>query len=135
MQPEQFVIFATPNFSNFVSQEYCGSKERLMFILARMGIPCATIFWPGLQFIEVARNALVARFLRDYPDATDLFFIDDDVAFEAEKAVEIIQRSENIVCGVYPAKIDGYPEYMTTLKFEGDQLLERNGLYAATAGS
>src|SRR5882757_7191307 len=104
VQPEQFVIFATPNFSNFVSQEYCGSKERLMFILARMGIPCATIFWPGLQFIEVARNAL-----------------------------EIIQRSENIVCGVYPAKIDGYPEYMTTLKFEGDQLLERNGLYAATA--
>ena len=102
-------------------------------LLARQGIESANIFWPGLQFVDSARNFIIGKFLEDYPNAEFLFFIDDDIGFPAQKALEFLSRPEDIVAGVYPMKTEG-PEYAAFLCLEEDQqtLHQRNGLHRAT---
>lgn len=52
--------------------------------------------------LPMARNTLVSMFMET--EATDLFFIDDDVGFTPEAAINILEREEEVVAGIYPLK-------------------------------
>jgi len=101
------------------------------WLLGRLEIDAMVCFRPGLQFVEVARNLLCTEFLQNYPAATDLFFIDDDVGgWPREKVIEFINRPELIVAGVYPYRTDN-PQFPVKLQLVDGKVVERNGLYLA----
>jgi hypothetical protein len=86
---------------------------------------------PACAFIDMARNILCTEFLEEYPDATDLFFIDDDIGFPAEKVVEFLDRPQDVVAGIYPKRQDD-PEFPVVLKQDDNRMpIEKDGLYLA----
>jgi hypothetical protein len=127
------VVFATPTLDCKPAFELVGSMGRVATMLAQAGVQNAHIFWPGLQFVDSARNFLVKQFLEDFPNAEFMFFIDDDIGFPPEKVLEFLNRPEDIVAGVYPMKTDP-AEYACFLCLgeDGQTLIERDGLHRAT---
>lgn len=111
LTPDPYVLFATPTLTGSVAYEFAGSMEQVGGLLAQAGIRSAHRYQPGLQFIEVARNLLVATFLQDYPEATDLFFIDDDIGFTPHKVIEFVMRQEPVLAGAPPMKSEGPPQF------------------------
>jgi len=99
--------------------------------LAQLGIPHGYKQVGGDQFIAKARNRLITEFLTEYPMATDLFFIDDDVGWPADAVIKFLNRPEDIVAGAYPKKTDK-PEFPVELSMgEDGGLIEKDGLYQA----
>lgn len=131
MQPPKFVMFAIPSYSAQCAIEFCGSVAQTVGHLYEAQIPHAFRFRPGLCFIDVVRNLLTYEFLKEFPTATDIFFLDDDIGFEPRKALEFIQRPEDIVCGVYPKKEDNPSFPVTMFVDDNKKLVKRNGLYKA----
>lgn len=66
--------------------------------------------WAGDTFIQRVRNGLIGMFMET--DATDFFFIDDDVGWEPGAMVRLLSHPVDIVGAAYRAKGDdtiGYP--------------------------
>ncbi len=127
------VMFATPVLHHSTCIEYVMSIEKTEWLLARAGITTGHMHYPGDCFIAKVRNKIVTDFLELYPDATDLFFIDDDVGWPAEKVLEFLSRPEDVIAGAYPKRSE-YLDFPCGLAFDQDTggLIERNGLYLAT---
>lgn len=126
-------LFATPCLSSYVAYEFAGSCSKMSGALARKNIEHYHIFLPGIPFVDAARNFLLTQFLSDFPDATDLFFLDDDIGFPEHKVLEFLEREEEIVCGAYPMKTDKGKQFPVVLKLEDGKPIHRNGLYQANA--
>lgn len=63
-----------------------------------------TVFHIGNSLITRARNSLVAHFLTT--SATDLMFVDSDLAWERGALCRLIERPEPFVCGLYPKRTE-----------------------------
>ena len=75
--------------------KYCFQKK--------IGIKTQVIFNDAL--ISRARNTLVAKFLDDDAfNGTHLLFIDSDIGFSEQNINRLIEKNEDMVCGVYPQK-------------------------------
>lgn len=64
----------------------------------------------GDPYIDQARNALVASFLRT--DCTDMIFVDTDLAFDSNAMWRLMRNDVQVVGGVYPYRSeeeDGFP--------------------------
>jgi choline kinase len=85
-------------------------------LLNAKGIELEVNIISGCAVLPVARNTLVAMFMQD-PEATDLFFIDSDVGFDATAVLKLLKCPAKIVAGVYPLKQDnpGYPVQIKTI--------------------
>lgn len=103
------VFVATPVYSGDLCHEYVGSFINTFVECIRQNIGFNYSFLPGLCYLDQARNKLVDQFLKT--DCTDFLFIDSDLGWDASKIPELIKRDEDILCGVYPFKLDeeGYP--------------------------
>lgn len=127
-----FVLFATPCLSAKMELDFFQSFMETSSLLARQGISHTIRVQPGIAFIDHARNVLCHSFLHEFPDATDLFFLDDDIGWQASAVLRLLEHKEDIVGGVYPLKQDeiGFP---IELNADGDthKLIERNGLLQA----
>lgn len=64
-----------------------------------IGFDC--IYFDSL--IARARNAAVAGFLNQ-PDSTHLLFVDTDINFRSEDVFKMLERNEEVICGLYPKK-------------------------------
>ena len=133
MMKNIMVMFATPVLDHHVSIEHSKSMAEHEWILARAGITTGYMHYPGDCFVAKVRNKIVTDFLLKYPDATDLFFIDDDVGYPAAKVLEFLNRPEDVVCGAYPKRSE-YLDFPCALAFDEitGALVERNGLLKAT---
>jgi hypothetical protein len=128
---KQFVVIATPSFERRPCIEYVISMLQTEKVLATRGIDHATTILGGDPYLSKVRNRLVSSFLQDWPLATDLFFIDDDIGWPEYKILEFLDRPEEIVVGVYPKKQDNL-EFPVSLEVdENNQLIEQNGLFRA----
>lgn len=58
----------------------------------------------GMCYIDYARNILAKRFLDS--EATDILWVDDDVASDPESMVRICKSTRPFVAGIYPKKTD-----------------------------
>ena len=125
-----YVIFATPSLSHSVSLEFFRSYLETQAALDAAGILHGCAQLGGCPFIDKARNQLVTDFLVSHPDATDLFFIDDDLGWPAQAVVRMLARDEEIVAGMYPHKL-GTVSFPGELDFAGEALTEANGLFRA----
>jgi hypothetical protein len=109
------VIFAIPAISGALQVECSLSLMMAQRMLDLKGIEHDVDVLSNCACISTARNTLVANFLSD-PKATDLFFIDSDVGFDASAVLKVLEREEHIVAGIYPLKRDllGFPVELET---------------------
>jgi len=127
------VVFAIPTFDGNIRSECVTGLCAAQRLLSDKGIPYDVFIISECPVITTARNTLVAMFMAT--DATDLFFIDADVGFDAMGVVEILHRREEIVAGIYPLKreMHGYPVEVKTddgIPIGRDGLIEANLLPA-----
>jgi len=124
------VIFATPTLDHRVSIEYLRSSKETDWLLDTKGISYGYKQVAGDTFVAKARNRLVTEFLLEFPSASHLFFLDDDIGWPAAKVWEFLNRPEDIVAGAYPKKCDK-PEFPVELELADGRFIERDGLYRA----
>lgn len=128
-----FVLFATPCLDGKIDLDFFHSYFHTCVALANKGITQFIRFQAGICFIDHARNVLCHQFLNEFPDATDLFFIDDDIGWHSDGVLRLLEHDEDIVGGVYPLKQDkvGFP---IDLEFdhERQRFVEKNGLLQAS---
>lgn len=134
MSKQKNVVFATPSYSHAVSLEYFRMVLEVFPLLNRAGINSGFSVIGGDQFIAKARNLLVAMFLA-HPEATDLFFLDDDISCPAENIVKFINRPEDVILGAYPKKQANrdFPVELAGNRETGE-LIERDGLVRVIGG-
>lgn len=126
------VVFCIPALDGSIKARCHQSLVATYRILNDAKIPYEEFFVEHCPYLPVARATLAAMFMAD-SEATDLFFIDSDVGFEASGVIEILKRPEAIVAGVYPLKRDagGYPVEVKTIDgipIGRDGLIEANFL-------
>jgi len=97
------VVIATPFYELKGFSPYISSMINTAKLLAQLGI--SYDFWElsGDSYVHRARNTICAKFLED-PFATDLFFIDSDMQWNAEALVNMILLPEEVIGGSYPVK-------------------------------
>lgn len=112
---QQKVTIGIPSHSGTLNSECVFSLLAAQRLLIAKDIECEVIILNGCTYLPVARNTLVAMFMKD-ADATDLFFVDADVGFDASAMIKLLEREEEIVAGIYPLKRDvpGYPVQIKT---------------------
>lgn len=123
------VVFATPSLTHSVAMEFFGAAIQTNLLLLGAGYYATYIHLCGDQFVAKARSKLVNDFLVNHPNAETLFFIDDDLGWPAEKALEFIQRPQDVVVGVYPKRQDEEDWPVMLAGHEGE-LVEKDGLVA-----
>lgn len=130
---KQKVCFAIPTITGDVRCETMISLVEAILMCRELGIETDLLVLANCPVLPVARNTLVAMFLAD-PEATDLFFIDYDVKFNAEAVIKLLRRTEPIVAGAYRVKTDdriGWAVEIQTAdgvprgKVDGDEVLLR----------
>lgn len=126
------VLFATPSANWAVAKEFYQSSLLTVIELARRSIPFNFLEVSGDIYVDRARCRLLTQFLDEYPNVDNLFFIDDDVGWPADKVIEFLERPELIISGIYQMKKRGKAEFPVNLvrDVEGN-LVERDGLLLA----
>lgn len=125
-------LFAVPTLSHSVTLEFFRSYCQTSALLKTAGITHSIITLAGDCYLAKARNRLAYRFLAEHPDTTDLFFLDDDIGWEPEAVLRLLEAPEDIVAGVYPQRQDklNFPVEWHT---ENGMMLERDGRFRALA--
>lgn len=78
--------------------------------LTAMGHSVDFTFQMGDPYLDLTRNHLVKQFLES--DATDMVFVDSDVAFDSDGIVKLMAHDVQIIGGVYPYRSireNGFP--------------------------
>lgn len=100
-----FVIFGTPSLYADTGFAYDGSILQSV-ALFKDEIDWGCLMVPGDPYLAKVRNTIATRFLKNFPTATHLFFIDSDLGW-TPSAVRLFVESDLDVCvGVYPKKSD-----------------------------
>lgn len=127
-----YPVFAVPSLAHAVCMEFFGSYIATSQLLQAQGVTHTFIPVNGDAYLAHARNRLVHRFLTDWPQGTDLFFLDDDIGWEPEAVLRLLNDPEDVVAGVYPKKQDKL-EFPVVLDkdAEGHVIISKSGLYKA----
>jgi len=109
------VVFCIPALTGEIKTECHQSLVATYRLLNEAKIPYEEFVVKDCPYLPVARAILVAMFMAD-PEATDLFFIDWDLKFDASSVLKILQKPQGIVVGIYPLKRDdlGWPVVIKT---------------------
>lgn len=120
---------STPTLSASVAIEYLLSALRTEKLLLESGIAHEWTNRTGDPFIAKARSSIACDFLAS--DATDLFFLDDDIGWPCEKVLEFVRNDDApVLAGVYPHKLEE-TSWPCSLEADDDGIIERGGLYKA----
>lgn len=126
-----YPFFAVPTLSHSVCIEFFRSWGLTTELLRSLGVKHTIDTFGGDMYIAKARNRLAYRFLVDFPDATELFFLDDDIGWEAEAVVRFLQSCEDIVAGIYPQRQDKVNFPVMWDKAPDGSMFEAGGLLRA----
>lgn len=128
------VVFATPSLSRQICFEGRNSAIAADRLLVAAGINADYCCLGGDPYLSKVRSKLATMFLEDFPTATDLFFIDDDVSYPPEKVLEFLRRPQDIVAGAYPLKCEGieFPAKLMANAITGE-LIREDGLIAVSS--
>ncbi len=102
-RPLPKVIIATPFYELKGFSPYIKSMTETTRLLTMHGIQWDFMDLSGDSYVHRARNSMCMNFLED-PWATDLFFIDSDMAWDPRAFVDMMFRPEPVVGGTYPVK-------------------------------
>jgi glycosyltransferase involved in cell wall biosynthesis len=101
--PRMKVIIATPFYEMKAFSPYVSSLAATIKLLTMLGIEHEYWELAGDSYVARARNTICTKFLED-AEATDLFFIDSDMNWNADAFVRMLMLPEGVVGGSYPAK-------------------------------
>jgi hypothetical protein len=123
------VVLCTP-IKNGVDSNYL--KHLIPIIRQELpGVEIEVLFLEGPS-INFARNAMVYEVRRAYPDATDLVFLDDDIANWDEKALlRLLSHDVDVVAGSYCKRKPGIPQWLFVPKPGAD--VREDGVLECTA--
>ena len=93
---KQKVVISIPSHSGTLNSECVLSILATQHLLYMKGIKVEVNILNGCPYLPVARNTLVAMFMKD-KDATDLFFIDADVGFDASLTAANIPAANSTI--------------------------------------
>lgn len=95
------VMIATPSRDGMTHLKMAQSVNAFCAELMKRGI---THQWVtvGATYVQVGRDILSHFFLQG--DWTHLFFIDSDVVFHPNQALDILERDLDVCAGIYPVK-------------------------------
>jgi hypothetical protein len=96
------VIFGTPTYDKTVSVDHHTSSLDTVYELTKQGVSWGVQIVAGKAFIDLARNEIVDAFLKT--DATDLFFIDADVGWDAKVITRFLSYPHGVVAGLVPKR-------------------------------
>lgn len=89
-------------------------------------------FVAGLPYVDMARNNIVAQFMKS--DCTDLVMIDADVGVSREDMFALMDSDEDVVCGVYRKKCEEEIYAVMLMTDEDKHPINRNGCLLAEGG-
>ena len=101
--PRPKIYIATPFYELKGFSPYIRSLVETTRILTASGVDWVFMDLNGDSYVHRARNSMCMNFLND-PWATDLFFIDSDMAWDPDSFIRILFRPEPIIGGTYPVK-------------------------------
>jgi hypothetical protein len=96
------IVIATPMYGGMCTGGFTCSVVGFLRECDRRGIEAEILTIGNESLIQRARNSLVHCVLNS--DATHLFFIDADIAFQPDDVFKMIDADKDIVCGMYPKK-------------------------------
>jgi hypothetical protein len=120
-QPMKLII-CTPFYELKGFSPYIESLTTTVRLLNMAGIDWRFMQLSGDSYVHRARNTMCDVFLQD-PDATDLFFIDSDMSWNAEAFVKMCMLPQPILGGSYPVK-NGWERWTSIPK-----VIEENGQF------
>ena len=99
------LFIGIPCYDGKVNVKTAFSIAQLMPMAAQLGIKVYLSDLSNCSIITMARNALVAEFLRT--DATELLFIDSDVVVKPDDILRLMAQSgdKDITAGAYPRRL------------------------------
>lgn len=106
---DRHVFIATPSHSGEVCCEHAKSLFETTTACLMNGIPYSHAFSIGNALIHDARNRMVGWFMAS--PATDLLFIDADIAWDASDAIKLITSPHDVIGGAYRQKRDDAEMY------------------------
>ncbi len=97
------VYILTPCYGSvcFVNYVTCLMQTKELF--QHFGIKLHVLFCKSDSLISRARNNLVAKAMND-PEMTHMFFIDNDITWDAFDIIKLLVADKPIVGGIYPLK-------------------------------
>jgi hypothetical protein len=110
------VVICTPFYELKGFSPYIISLTNTIRLLERCNIEWRFKDLSGDSYVHRARNNMCDMFLED-PEATDLFFIDSDMAWNPESFVNMCMLPEPVVGGSYPVK-NGWDNWTSIPKFQ-----------------
>lgn len=103
-------FIATPTHDGKLCAEYVKSLIDTLPMLNMNGIAYTQSFCIGNALVHDARNRLVSWFMAR-EDATDLLFIDADIAWDAKDALALVMSPHDVIGGTYRQKRDDQEMY------------------------
>jgi len=97
MQENIKVMLATPMYGGNCTGGYTSSLLDLAMVM-----PFTPFFLQNESLITRARNMITHVFMKS--DATHLFFVDADIAFDAEAIPKMMEANVDIIGAIYPKK-------------------------------
>ena len=98
------VFFAVPAYGANVSTAFAHSLIDTFGVLESAQVPATVVYHCKDAYLGRARNSLAHLFLKS--DATDLFFIDADMGWDAKAPLRMLARPYEFVGGAYSFKQD-----------------------------
>lgn len=104
------VFVATPTYSGAVTAECAVSMQIATLHCFTRGVILDWQMAPGFSLVQHGRNWLNSEFLTR-TDCTHLLWLDDDVSFEPDAIMKMIERDKDVVAGVYTTKHPKTPTF------------------------
>jgi hypothetical protein len=114
------VMIAVPTYKGIQCAPFVESLAQTLELFKENNISHAIELICGCSYVQVARNELARKFLES--DCDKIFFIDEDVSWDPQGALDIVQSGRPFVGGVYPLK-SGYASdspFMVILKCDDE---------------
>lgn len=107
------VRFCTPSYSGVPCEQYFESLARTLRLLEDNGFAASVAMVRGDCYVQRARNNLVADAMAAGADY--IFFLDDDMGWDASAALKLLLLPDPVVFGAYPFKDKpGFPVVIHT---------------------
>ena len=97
------IFIATPCYGGQIGEPYFRSMMRLCILCNKYDIPFTVSTLANESLVTRGRNTLVSFFMEN-ENATNLFFIDADIEFNAEDLLRMVAYDKPVIVGAYPKK-------------------------------
>jgi hypothetical protein len=98
------VLICTPFYMSNGFSQYFSCLLNTIRALDKIGIESDFLSINGSSYVDHARNVAAKQFLFDYPDYTDLFFIDSDMEWDVIGFLRVLAAQYPLVGAAYPMK-------------------------------